>query len=325
MGDVRAAMLRLFAAALLAVLTGQADSARADAFDDHINRGNLLYNEQNLPQAAREFEAAYRLKKQPDLLLNIGRIYLKLRRADAAQRYCALYLTEEFEATPDRKAKATDCVTQAKQMLAAKKPPSAGRPSATPTPATAQATPGHVPIPAAVQAAGPSAVLPAAPAAVAATVPAASPGPVGSSGQPADPAAPPAAPPPAASLVSNPLAPVTSIPAREPGPRSPSSSADATPQSVAPTAPPTLAPSSAEPQANAALRLQPSASTAGIRSTEHVPIYKRWWFWTIVGVGAAGAAAGITAGVLSSQGPAGPVYELGDVPTDNQRMVTLGP
>jgi hypothetical protein len=310
MGDVRAAMLRLFAAALLAVLTGQADSARADAFDDHINRGNLLYNEQNLPQAAREFEAAYRLKKQPDLLLNIGRIYLKLRRGDLAQRYCALYLTEEFEAPADRKAKATDCVTQAKLMLAGKKASAGSRPAAAPSTAATQA------VEASPAAPPRAAVVPG---------PAAAPTPA----QPPPLSNPPTAsatPPLVASLALNPsVPPSASALAQEPTPRSPTAApVEPTPPSAVPPGQRIAPPSSTEPQPNAALRLQPSASTAAVHSPERVPIYKRWWFWTILGVGAAGAAAGITAGVLSRQGPTGPVYELGDVPSDNQRTVTLG-
>ena len=36
-------------------------------------------------------------------------------------------------------------------------------------------------------------------------------------------------------------------------------------------------------------------------STASVPVYKKWWFWTLVGVGSMGAAAAITAGVVSTK------------------------
>lgn len=35
--------------------------------------------------------------------------------------------------------------------------------------------------------------------------------------------------------------------------------------------------------------------------TSTVPVYKKWWFWTLVGVGTIGAAAAITAGVLNTK------------------------
>ena len=34
------------------------------------------------------------------------------------------------------------------------------------------------------------------------------------------------------------------------------------------------------------------------------PVYKRWWFWTILGGAAAGIGAGIAAGVVASQSQA---------------------
>lgn len=120
---------------VLAIATSilRASLAHADSYDDHVNNANVLANEQKFSEAAREFEAAYRLKKQPDLALNLGRLYLKLKKGDAAQRYCALYLTEEFEPPADRKAKAVDCVTQAKRMASSKRVAAVGHPSAVPT------------------------------------------------------------------------------------------------------------------------------------------------------------------------------------------------
>ncbi|MFO0575831.1 MAG: tetratricopeptide repeat protein [Polyangia bacterium] len=36
---------------------------------------------------------------------------------------------------------------------------------------------------------------------------------------------------------------------------------------------------------------------------EAAPVYKKWWFWTLIGTAAAGAAAGIAVGVVQSQTP----------------------
>jgi tetratricopeptide (TPR) repeat protein len=37
--------------------------------------------------------------------------------------------------------------------------------------------------------------------------------------------------------------------------------------------------------------------------TRVTPVYKKWWFWTLLGTAAAGATAGITVAVLQSQQP----------------------
>lgn len=52
----------------------------------------------------------------------------------------------------------------------------------------------------------------------------------------------------------------------------------------------------------------PSVQTAGLVGTEHpdakasgAPVYKKWWFWTIIGVAAAGVATGIGLGVAARE------------------------
>lgn len=47
------------------------------------------------------------------------------------------------------------------------------------------------------------------------------------------------------------------------------------------------------------------------------PIYKRWWFWTIIGGAAAGIGAGIAAGVVAGQSG----NTLPGVPVENQRVL----
>ena len=52
----------------------------------------------------------------------------------------------------------------------------------------------------------------------------------------------------------------------------------------------------------------PVISTAPPAEPEPAPVYKRWWFWTLVGAAAAGAA---TAVLLSRQQPADPACPKG--------------
>lgn len=40
------------------------------------------------------------------------------------------------------------------------------------------------------------------------------------------------------------------------------------------------------------------------------PVYKKWWFWTTIGLGAAAVAGGVTAGVLLSRPPPDPFAGL---------------
>lgn len=56
---------------------------------------------------------------------------------------------------------------------------------------------------------------------------------------------------------------------------------------------------------------------------EHTPVYKRWWLWTAVGVGAAAVAGGVVAGVLFTQGPA-EVPDPAGVPVRSFLRLELG-
>ena len=64
--------------------SGDPATARADADDDHVQQGQLLAIQQKLSEAAKEFEVACKLKKQPDVALQLGRVYQKLKRGSAA-------------------------------------------------------------------------------------------------------------------------------------------------------------------------------------------------------------------------------------------------
>ncbi len=317
---------------VLAIATSilRASLAHADSYDDHVNNANVLANEQKFSEAAREFEAAYRLKKQPDLALNLGRLYLKLKKGDAAQRYCALYLTEEFEPPADRKAKAVDCVTQAKRMASSKRVNALAHPSAVaPEKPQQPLDPSAPPL---AQTIPPTATsLPPTPRAT------------GSGNDSGGLASPPsgnqvtvASPPEpgtgtrVATLGSSKTAvePTSEVPPQfhEPTALPP----PVVPTTTVPTIPtePVLIPHKPATQPNPILAAVPPPTSMAHGTPEHKPVYKRWWFWTLIGVGAAGAAAGITAGVLHSRATEQmqpPVDSLADVPADNQRTVWLLP
>lgn len=275
---------------VLLAMVGTSRDARADAFDEQVRSGQLLVNEQRFPEAVRAFEAAYRLKKQPDLALNIGRLYLlKLRRGDAAQRYCALYLTDESEPPPDRERLARECVVQARRLqmerprLPEKAAPNAAGGRTNPSPVKTAAQP--------VGAANPTVKTEDA------------------SPNPAD--APPVP-------LTSPVQAGTAAPAITPASESARRRDDSSMPGVTeqPSAQPqarSTPPSSSIPQSS--LAAGPSSSV------ETRPIYKRWWFWTALGLGAAGAATAITLGVvLGSGSSSGP---LSDFTADNRLQVTF--
>jgi hypothetical protein len=54
------------------------------------------------------------------------------------------------------------------------------------------------------------------------------------------------------------------------------------------------------------------------------PLYKRWWLWTVVGSVAAAGAAGITIGVLASQGQSGPTGTQANLTWTNPNPQTAG-
>jgi len=64
---------------------------------------------------------------------------------------------------------------------------------------------------------------------------------------------------------------------------------------VRPASPPSLSATTPNTAATAA------TLTASAPPKQHVPVYKKWWLWTIVGVAAAGAAAGVAVAVTSQR------------------------
>jgi tetratricopeptide (TPR) repeat protein len=65
--------------------------------------------------------------------------------------------------------------------------------------------------------------------------------------------------------------------------------------------PPKVAPEPAVAKPEAAAASPAAVTLRKAPPPERTPVYKKWWLWTVVGVVAAGAAAGIAVGVTQSQ------------------------
>lgn len=281
--------LFVFVTVLLALFDSRAARAQAPDLEDLLQQGKTQFEKGQLLDAMRSYEAAYKQKKIPAVALSIGLLNNKLKRGDAAQRWCTQAIQPGGAA--ELKAKAEQCLKEARSLIAQSPhpaKPSAGRPVAPPPvkppPREPQTT---------VAAAAPSPSIP----------------------QPASPTLPVAAVEPGkaallpapASVLPTPTPPSTPT---EPGPT-------ATPAVVA-TKPDVAAPQrpSLSSQGSASVPLVPPTAEGSAKP----PVYKRWWFWTIIGVGVAGAAAGITAGVLLNQKPADPFTQI---PESNRRSLAF--
>lgn len=78
----------------------------------HLSRANQLYDQNVLPAALSEFQAAYVLQPYPLLLYNIARIHHKQNHYSDAIAYYQRYLES---AHPDREARARQLLAEAKQ------------------------------------------------------------------------------------------------------------------------------------------------------------------------------------------------------------------
>src|SRR5687767_12643301 len=74
-------MRLLIVVGLLIPLFARAQGAQGGGGDDldlakaHFKTGEIYYEKARFPDAAREFEEAYRLSKRPELLYNMGKSY----------------------------------------------------------------------------------------------------------------------------------------------------------------------------------------------------------------------------------------------------------
>jgi hypothetical protein len=100
----------------LALLLG-AGSARADLADQHYKRAIKAYESKEYPLAIREFQAAYRARQLPRILLLIGQVYRKLGMASTALKFYQHYLRVEPNPKPDVKAEVDRYIALTQAML----------------------------------------------------------------------------------------------------------------------------------------------------------------------------------------------------------------
>lgn len=97
--------------------------AAADPFQEHYEQALQLYRDRRYEEAVRELKAAYALRADPRLLLNLGHACRHLKRPEEAIRYYRQYL----EGTPDLSAEerrtAEIYLAQAQAQLRAASPP----------------------------------------------------------------------------------------------------------------------------------------------------------------------------------------------------------
>lgn len=111
--------LRYGLSSLLAVLVLvlSAASARADLADQHYKRALKAYETKEFPLAIREFQAAYRARQLPRILLLIGQVYRKLGMASTALKFYQHYLRVDPNPKPDVKAEVDRYIAMTQAML----------------------------------------------------------------------------------------------------------------------------------------------------------------------------------------------------------------
>jgi len=271
---------RAFLAALALTLTvawpARADSTKDSARDDakqeakaHFTSGQSHYNLNEYAEALAEFKAAYRIFPDPVFLYNLAQCERRLGHYEEAISFYRSYLREQ-----PRAANRQDVQHKIEEMEAAQK----GK--------TAETERSLVP-PAAGE-----------------------PGDANREPKPAPPAAPEiAAGQPGAESTKIQPQPAASPTAEA---RAGAGSSEKAPTSAAPARPaPALSSTPAPPDESS-----PSSGVDLTSSTTPVPaggqspaFYQRWWFWTAIGVVAAGAGVGVY--LVSGQGASAPHTALG--------------
>ena len=92
-------------------------TARADWADQHYKRALAFYENKDYPRAIREFQAAYKVRQLPRILLNIGQVYRKLGMASTALKFYEHYLRVDLQAKPEIKAEVDRYIAQTRAML----------------------------------------------------------------------------------------------------------------------------------------------------------------------------------------------------------------
>ncbi len=107
----------LLMALLLGSVVPQSAYAKGDLAEQHYSRGLAFYDSKDYPSAIREFQAAYKIRQLPRILLNIGQVYRKLGMASTALKFYEHYLRVDPKAKPEIKAEVDRYIAMTRAML----------------------------------------------------------------------------------------------------------------------------------------------------------------------------------------------------------------
>ncbi len=105
---------------LLGLLLGSFERtalAKGDLAEQHYSKGLAFYESKDYPSAIREFQAAYKIRQLPRILLNIGQVYRKLGMASTALKFYEHYLRVDPKAKPELRAEVDRYIAMTRAML----------------------------------------------------------------------------------------------------------------------------------------------------------------------------------------------------------------
>lgn len=108
----------LYASILMLVML-LSGSALADDFDGLFRRGMTLYQKKDFEAAIEAFQAAYKVRQFPRVLLNIAQVYRKMGNAQLALDYYQQFIKAEPNPPPKIKVDVEQYIAQTKAMLEA--------------------------------------------------------------------------------------------------------------------------------------------------------------------------------------------------------------
>jgi hypothetical protein len=264
--------LLLWAVALLLLGPALAHAQEVDLARRHFDRGVVLYRQGQYDAALTEFERSQLLRPSPGLHYNVGQAQRALRRYGQAHASFQRYLADNPELPPQRRAVVRQILDELRPHLAwvqlRELPPGAI------VRVDGRRVDARADVPLAVDAG--SHVIE-----------------ISASGRPTRTeevlAAPGQSLTVAASVRTRPEVVVPVLPRVEPPAPEPVPPPSG-PPSVGPGTPPLV------------------VTVPGTPPQTSPPFYRRWWFWTIVGVVAVGVAVGAAAGSSASHTPAGTLH-----------------
>lgn len=105
---------------LLGLLLGSFERtalAKGDLAEQHYSKGLAFYESKDYPSAIREFQAAYKIRQLPRILLNIGQVYRKLGMASTALKFYEHYLRVDPKVKPELRAEVDRYIAMTRAML----------------------------------------------------------------------------------------------------------------------------------------------------------------------------------------------------------------